>query len=382
MVLVAEDQPEEQAVLWSGPPPEQHLPPHPGLARRQVCAREDGEPGWLELTPAGVLLSALTPPLPPIEASELFAAIADALAALHEAGLAHGELTADRIHLDRTSRPTLLGAGHGSLQDDLDALVELWQAWCPAGPLLVASTASDAAESLRVWLSVTEDATSTLPALVASALRAQEGTGALTLLPGKAVGPVDEIGMDIGPDEAPGGLLDPLTWSGITGEPTSEVPLHVEENTGALYEDTRINAPRTALLSRLLGLSHEQPPAGRFHDGTPSQAIRTLIGSQTLDPLPVPDGLPARPASLLPQFAPEWEENTATAVPLSSLPPTESSAPRSMPGVALDTDSEPERTEVTTSVEVPNPLLIVAVAMAGVAGAAALWLLLRALQGG
>ena len=387
MVLVAADQPEEQAVLWSGPPPEQHLPPHPGLAPRQVCAREDGEPGWLELTPAGVLLSALTSPLPPIEAAELFAAIADALAALHGAGLAHGELTADRIHLDRTSRPTLLGAGHGQADDDLDALVELWQVWCPAGPLLVASAAADAAESLRVWLSVTEDATSTLPSLVASALRAQTAEdGSLTLLPGKAVGPVDEIGMDIGPDESPGGLLDPLTWSGITGEPTSEVPLHVEENTGALYEDTRINAPRTGLLSRLLGLSHEQPPPERFHDGTPSQAIRALIDSQTLDPLPVPDGLPARPGSLLPQFAPEWEENTATAIPLSNLPPAESSAPRSVPGVTVEAlpapDTEPERTEVTTSVEVPNPLLIVAVMMAGVAGAAALWLLLRALQVG
>jgi hypothetical protein len=393
LLLVASDQPEEQAMLWSGPPPDQNLPPHPGLARRQVCADEDGEPGWLELIPAGVLLSTLAAPLNSIEAAELFAAIADALAALHDAGLVHGGLTADHIHLDRRGRPTLLGAGQGA-GDDLEALGALWRAWCPEGPLVMLSSAEDVADSLRVWLSVTGEFTAVLPAIIAERLQSPGGE-AVTLHPGPAVGPVDEIGHDIGPDAGPSGLLDPLTWSGITGEPTSEVSAGMDDVTGALQEDTRINAPRTALLSRLLGLSHEQPPPERFAEGVPSEAIRALIASQTLDPLPVPDGLPARPGSLIHHRDPEWEENTATAIRAADGPPTETSpppppplpAPLPEPAPAPEpapehTDAVPhEPTEQTTSIEVPNRLLIAAVVVAVFAGAAALFFLLSQLQG-
>ena len=256
-----------------------------------------------------------------------------------------------------------------------------------------AATAEDAAEALRVWLSVTEDATSTLPGLIAGALDEERSGDPLTLQPGVAVGPVDEIGMDIGPDESPGGLLDPLTWSGITGEPTSEIPSVSEENTGAVHEDTRINAPRTALLSRILGLSHEQPSPLRFQDGTPSAAIRERIASETLDPLPVPDGLPARPGSLLPERDTDWEENTATAIEGLSTGPgglrTVPTPPTGVPiqdhdtapmAAATDPGAEPERTEQTASIEVPNPLLAVAVMMAVIAGAAGLFLLLQQLQ--
>lgn len=385
LVLVAEDQPEEHAVFWLGPPPEQNLPPHPGLARRQVCANEAGEPGWLELTPAGVLLSALPAVLPTIEAAELFAAIADAIAALHEAGLIHGGLTADRIHIDRRCQPTLLGTGQGE-EDDLTALGTLWQAWCPAGPLMSAATAAEAAEGLRVWLSVTEESSPRLPDLVDAALKSAPDGEPLTLQPGAAVGPVDEIGLDIGPDETPGGLLDPLTWSGITGEPTSEVPVSSQENTGAIHEDTRINTPRTALLSRLLGLSHEKPSAERFQEGAPSQAIRELIAAENLDPLPVPDGLPARPGFLTSQRDPEWDENTATAISDTAGSPNETTPPLDTdPAPTPEPEPEPSETpskasELTGSMDVPNPLLALAVVMAVIAGAAALFFLLQQLQ--
>ena len=389
LVLVAEDQPEEHAVFWLGPPPEQNLPPHPGLARRQVCADETGEPGWLELTPAGVLLSALPPKLPIIEAAELFAAIADAIAALHEAGMSHGGLTADRIHIDRRCQPTILGTGQGD-EDDLTALTSLWQEWCPEGPLMLASTAAEAAEGLRVWLSVTEECSVILPGLVEAALQSAPGGESLTLQPGAAVGPVDEIGLDIGPDEVAGGLLDPLTWSGITGEPTSEVPVSSDENTGAIHEDTRINAPRMALLSRLLGLSHEKPSAARFQEGTPSLAIRELIAGENLDPLPVPDGLPARPGFLIPHRDPDWDENTATAIsatisdPLETAPPPQAPPPtdtKSAPDTSPPepSDMAPEHTD-QTSIVVPNLLLAMAVLMAVVAGAAGLFFLLQQLQ--
>ena len=390
MVLVAADQPEEQAVFWQGPPPEQNLPPHPGLARRQVCADDSGEPGWLELTPAGVLLSTLTPPLPILEAAELFAAIADAIAALHEAGLNHGGLTAERIHVDRRCLPTLLRAGQGE-EDDLTALAALWQTWCPEGPLLVASTAAEVAEGLRAWLSVSEESSAELTGRVEAALRSAPEGEPLTLQPGAASGPVDEIGLDIGPDEVPGGLLDPLTWSGVTGEPTSEAPMFSEENTGAIHEDTRINTPRTALLSRLLGLSHEKPPPERFQEGLPSQAIRELIASETLDPLPVPDGLPARPGFLIPHRDPEWDENTATAISSTGGAPAETASPiEDAPPIDTEPSPQtrpsdprgltPEDTEQTSSIDGPNPLLALAVVMAIVAGAAGLFFLLQQLQ--
>jgi hypothetical protein len=388
VVLVAADQTEEQAVLWSGPPPEQNLPPHPGLARRQGCADAAGEPGWLELIAAGVLLSDLPPPLHPIEAAELFAAISDALAALHDASMSHGGLTADRIHLDRRGHPTLLGAGLTPEPEpaaDLDALHALWRQWCPEGPLLATASAEDAAESLRVWLSVTEEATAVLPALIAEQLRDRSGDP-LTLGPGAAVGPVDEIGVDIGPDEFVAGLLDPLTWSGVTGEPTSEVAAGDSENTGTLQEDTRVNAPRTALLSQILGLSHERAPPERFVEGTPSAAIRGLIATETLDPLPTPDGLPARPGSLIHHRDPEWEENTATAIRSDGLPvqvpPPE---PPSEPTESTLAERTPaERTELTaeqtTSIEVSSWLLVAAVVVAVFAGASALIFLLSQLQ--
>ncbi|MDG1484485.1 MAG: hypothetical protein P8R54_33170 [Myxococcota bacterium] len=383
VVLVAADQPEEQAMLWSGPPPEQNLPPHPGLARRQSCAEESGEIGWLELTTAGVLLSELTPPLHPIEAAELFAAIADAIAALHAAGMSHGGLTADRVHLDRLGHPTLLGAGLDSTEDpsaDIGALHMLWQAWCLEGPLMTTVSAGDAAESLRVWLSVTESTAAVLPTLIAEQLHDRSGER-LTLLPGLATGPVDEIGMDIGPDESAGGLLDPLTWSGVTGEPTSTVDRD-DESTGALQEDTRSNAPRTALLSQLLDFSHEQPAADRFIEGVPAASLRTLIASETLDPLPNPDGLPGRPDSLIHSKDPDWEENTATAIRADAPPfQTAPTAPQHGEPTLEHTDSTPpEHTEHTTTIEVSSRVLIAAVLVAMVAGAAGLFFVLSQLQ--
>lgn len=373
-------------MLWSGPPPEQNLPPHPGLARRQSCAEESGEVGWLELTAAGVLLADLAPPLHPIEAAELFAAIADAVAALHAAGMSHGGLTADRIHLDRLGHPTLLGAGLDSTEDtdaDTDALHTLWQAWCEEGPLMTTASAADIAEGLRVWLSVTEGTTAVLPTLIAEQLRDRSGEH-LTLLPGLATGPVDEIGMDIGPDDSAGGLLDPLTWSGVTGEPTSTVDRD-DENTGALQENTRSNAPRTALLSQLLDFSHEQPAADRFIEGVPAATLRTLIATETLDPLPSPDGLSSRPDSLIHNKDPDWEENTATAI-RADAPPIQTTPPPPQDGEPTlgHTDSAPpehtEHTEHTATIEVSSRVLIAAVAVAMVAGAAGLFFVLSQLQ--
>ena len=271
--------------------------------------------------------------------------------------------------LDGAAQPVLLGAGlrPGSERGDLQALSAMWAAWCPDGPLLDLSSAAAAAEGLRVWLSVSGDpATPALPGQVRGARRAPlPGADPVVLRWSLEGGPVDEIGVDLGPDLAHGGLLDPLTWSGVTGEATNELTGAIENTDNSnLDEDTRIKAPKSALLARMLQAVQQPPSPERFsaREGRPAEAVLRLVLSEPLDVLPTPDGQLTALSG--------WEENTATQVHLADLPPAEDTAP-SVPA------PEPAR----SGGEISMGTLIVAIIVALFAGAAAVWWLLDQLSG-
>ncbi|MCB9779470.1 MAG: hypothetical protein H6742_12970 [Alphaproteobacteria bacterium] len=145
-------------------------------------------------------------------------------------------------------------------------------------------------------------------------------------------GPVDEVGIDLGPDEAGHGLLD--TWSGRT-QPAAETSGEV---TGVLQEQ----GPGQAAMSSWLAAGYARgadPERLAPLRGVPSRAVRARIADEPLDPLPRADP---------PQPAPLPEQPPAPAIP--APPPGEG--------------------------EIGAPLLFVAVAVALCAGAAGAWLVL------
>lgn len=97
-------------------------------------------------------------------------------------------------------------------------------------------------------------------------------------------GPVDEVGVDLGPDGAARGLLD--SWAGRT----SPGELTQGEATGALAAE---ELPLTAVLARVAASLGRADDAARLAGarGQPSRAVKALIADEPLDPLPVPDGL-------------------------------------------------------------------------------------------
>lgn len=358
----------ERFVLWAGEPP-QPIHPHPGIAERAG----QGRGLWAERLPDGCRLSALAPPLQETEAAELFALIADALSALHASARAHGDLRAALVALTPTGEPVLLGAGRrfAEPQDDLNALQEMWEQWCAAGPLLDLRSAASLAEGLRLWLSVSgEPPTSVLPGAVQHRRPGPLADAAPLRLPWRAPSEtVDEIGVNLGPDESERGLLDPLTWSGLTGEATNELTGH-GGGTDLGEEDTRIDAPQAAVLARLLQAAHQQPSPERFQrqSGVPAAAVQALLEQEPLDILPTPEAYLPTPESA------GWDENTATAIHPND-PPTTTAFPKADTQTALAVAEPPPapRGEISFSV------LAIAVTGALIAGAAGVWLLLASL---
>lgn len=317
---VATEDDTSRRLLWPGAPPP--LPPDgPMFAPRT----DFGELLWAEGVPtSAVRLQDLTPPLAGTDAAELFRALASALARLHAAGLAHGDLDADRVFLTADGPPLLVGIGRRAAipSDDLDALQQLWTQWTPEDQTtptnLDWSNASELTAALTEWLAGQPVHTPNLPVRIQNAQRRPREDADLSLaLEALEVGMLDEVEVDIGPDESPVGLLDMHTWSRVTGEPTSELTGAMPEVTSTdSPEDTRIDAPQSALLARLLQAT-QQPPPNRFAltEGRPSRSVHEMIASEPLDLLPTPDGLPARSAAVA------WEEITATAVRDYSPPP-------------------------------------------------------------
>jgi hypothetical protein len=372
-----EDDPESRVIIWPGSPPPGELPFHPAIARPGQVGRSHGGGVWVEAVPAGCLLRDLPPPLPPAMSAWVVIAIAEALAALHEAGRAHGGLDAQRVHLSAEGQVILLGTGvePGDAAADLAVLHGLYAAMDRQADPVSADSAAGFADALRERLGGHPGPPSELGVRVRRAIQpVPEDARRIEIVtqPRADRWAVDEIGFDLGPEEGGRGLLDPWTrsGSGSTGEVTGA------ERTGALDEWQDGSRARTTALARLArGLHADLDPARLGPQDPRAMApLRALLAEEPLDTLPVPDGVPlgvergAEPATRPGVPAPVPAEEVTGTVPgvVSAPHPPPEPAP------------EPTVTVGRIGVEVGLPLLLLAVLLAVVAGGAALWLFSRA----
>ncbi len=303
--VAAVDAPSERRIIWPGRPAFSSPPAHPSLPPRLASARAHGVPVWLEEVVPAAHLGELD--LPPELAAGVLGAVAEALGALHAAGLAHGDLAAHRVRVSARGEVALVGAGArpGTPEEDGRALAALAEA---LGVEAFADPRPEAlAERARPRIApVPADA----PAiLVEEAADADEPTvipeEPLPDDPGLMRLPLDEVDFDIGPDEVERGLLDTASGSGATGP---------ADRTSAVEDAGEPGRRRVAALARLAAVLEQEADPGRFGDleGRPDPAIRALVAEESLDPLPLPEpGVPDWPG---------WEaeptaEVTAVRVP-------------------------------------------------------------------
>jgi len=333
-------------VLWPGAGPVER-PFHPALALLVGVGRLDGEQVWAEELPAGRLLADLDPGAGPVASA--FSDLVDALAALHALGFAHGGLDASSVVVGPEGSGHLLGAlGEGEIDEDLRALRTLLDRWVPE--LGEPGHTSDLLDlgALAIALRGREQ---TWPGQLTDDEQREEGPTLELQL--DALGSVDEVGFDLGPDEHERGLLD--TWAGrslSSEEPTGSVP-RIEDGRGAL----------TAVLAHLAaGIARDaDPDRFRAAEGRPSRAVKALLADEPLDPLPAPEGLPLTGTGFL---DPGGGHTDITAV---------ARRPQDPPEPTVD---------VTVQAPAPAPgqvaprLLLVSVLLALVVGAMLAWLAL------
>ena len=345
--------------LWPGLPPKVVLPAHPVIPERGMHGRIDRTLYWIEPRPSGVLLADLPKEIPALEMADVFLAITDALLALHHVGVAHGHLDDSRVGVGLDGAPILLGVGvcPGRPEEDVARLFEMWSKWVPAGPSLPSTDLVEFVAALKAWAETVQMGETTLPDRVASALvMASDDAQSVTLHTS-----IDEVGYDLGPDDKVRGLLD--TWPDAEGEPTLTAVL--EERT-----QRHVINPHIA---RLLAWLYRMPSSDRFSggNGAASPELVALINGTPLDFLPAPNGVP-----VLEERTPAREvteqlwlgEDTATVVQEA---PSAPSAPRK----ARKAPSKKRKKRKRVSENV----VILAVLLAIVSGAAAVWLLLQTL---
>lgn len=304
----------ERYMLWPGQPTA--LSSRTGLA----AIAGEGRDVWAEQFPAGgCLLANLRGPIPPQEGAVLFATIAQTLHQLHTSNRAHGALHAQHIALSNTGAPILLGAGQhrGTPEDDLRRFVEIWEMYCPDGPLIDPRSAQAIEAGLHLWLSVCgPPPTPVLPVRIASARPDPLPDTAPLVFSGLHLGVLlDEIGVPLGPDEVEPGLFDDRTWSGQTGETTRE---HTGQIEGAL---TSADPMQASVLFRLLQIIDQPTDPSRFQSqvGMPSEAVQILLEREPLDILPAPEST-ALPSPSAPRR--DWDGPSETASGTTLTQPT------------------------------------------------------------
>jgi hypothetical protein len=214
-------------------------------------------------------------------AIQIAAQLADGLAALHASGQIHGAIEAQAVVLAPGGAPAWIGAGRtaGSPEADVEALIGLLTTLVEHPPQLQPTgSAASLAARLREHL---DNPASLAPWLAHQQPQApsEQTQVVLQLVP---MGQLDEVQPDIGADATGRGLLDrwrPLTSDlEYTEDPTDAVDI------AQIHTQTRqhvLSALFTAL-DAAVDTPHS-PPA--------SPALRTLLQSEPLDPIPTINGL-------------------------------------------------------------------------------------------
>jgi hypothetical protein len=221
------DRVDVRATLWPGAEPPAHVD-HPGLAKSEASGVVGGRPMWVESRPLGAALSDLAPSLTRAEIARVLVDAREALRALHAVGQAHGSVRTSRIVIGTDGASMLIGVGQdrGTVEDDV---AELSRVATSLGFRDVADLEREADAPVR-------------RAVVEASLRQPDPNETIEL----GTGGVDEVKVDLGPDEGGAGLLE--RWSAEAtsgGEPTRAPSAKSPPAPDPL--DVTISAPRAAI---------------------------------------------------------------------------------------------------------------------------------------
>jgi hypothetical protein len=266
-------------IVWDGlPPPAAGSSPF--VAPVALSGEIDGKLAYAELVPRGVRLSdtALPAALSPFVA----AGVVEAVEALHDLGLTHGRIDADRVLLGSDGRVVLFGRGRRPAHPDDDhaALLALLASLGIRAPdatlravreALSGGSAPEDREALAAFVAV-QLPTPTPPLAV------------LHLRTGPSDDSLDEILPDIGSDPVEErGLLDPQTSPSGTGdpEPTAELTLGSAQAGGA-------PPMALSLWTRLAAPPRHTPPPDRFRECAhlPFEGLRALLLAEGPEAVP------------------------------------------------------------------------------------------------
>ena len=279
--LIALNAAGDLVTIWSGEPPT--IPPgiHPRIA--QAIERGGGDIGacWIEERSGQQVLSDLPLPIPLNGAISICVQLADALAALHARGLAHGWPGLDAVVISRSGTPTWIGTGRkeGSPEEDVAALQAMGVTLNPELPELAhVSTAASLAAQWREALEPTQELSPWLANHPPSAAETHTPI-TLDLIP---MGMLDEIQPDVGEDVRGRGILDRWRTGEDEGDLTDDPTVSVD--VGAVHAQTRQHI--------LNSLFEALDTAVDAHSSTPSIAsFQADILSEPLDPTPTLNGL-------------------------------------------------------------------------------------------
>lgn len=253
-----------RVAVWPGTPTE-HSVEHAALA--PVVLVGDGI--YAELLPTGVRLIDAEPP--PELARYIVSQVLHALAALHAAGLHHGDVDDAHVMLGLDGQVVLFGAGRGPGAPNTDVLSAM--DLLPSGADITVPGIDATANAERMEDSLTPGARARLSGWVRTH--------------GMAFGRFDEVSRDLGPENDSTGLLDRYE---------ADAPNQAVDEIKDEDSSTQMNAG-SALWRTLAAPPLNTPPEGRFDsvDGVPSRAIQQLLLSERLMRLDVPAVGPVEP---------------------------------------------------------------------------------------
>jgi hypothetical protein len=255
-----------RVAVWPDVPAAKRIE-HPALA--PVVYISDTEPMYAEQIPEGVRLIDAEPPT---ELSRyIVSQVLRALAALHSAGLHHGDVDDGHVMLGLDGQVVLFGAGRrpGSPNTDVLSAMDL----LPAGADITVPEIDATANAGRMEDSLTPGA------------RARLSGWVRTLA--SSVGHFDEVIRDVGPENDSTGLLDRYE---------ADAPNHDVDEIKDEDSSTQMNAG-SALWRTLAAPPLNTPPEGRFDSvlGIPSKAIQHLLQTERLIRVDVPAVGPVEP---------------------------------------------------------------------------------------